>query len=182
MRLEHRDATVRSEEQVGSILERDAMATIADWLSRVKRDDVLSRIVLSDEERTGHLPKLFREIGASPAHATQSRNKTGVRSSCRACQDPSLSGLFDSHDCRRIAYVAGQHIPNLADQPKCGGFRLAPERRNSHSRRSGFTTKTDNRELRGIDSRLAENPRASFSLAAGSPIPDLPVHKPLWLY
>jgi RsbT co-antagonist protein rsbRD N-terminal domain len=62
MRLEHRDATVRSEEQVGSILERDAMATIADWLSRVKRDDVLSRIVLSDEERTGHLPKLFREL------------------------------------------------------------------------------------------------------------------------
>lgn len=62
IRLEHREGTVQSEEQVGSILERDATATIADWLSRVKRDDELSRIVLSDEERTGHLPKLIREL------------------------------------------------------------------------------------------------------------------------
>jgi hypothetical protein len=50
------------EEQVASILERNATATIADWLSRVKRDDGLNRIVLSDEERTGHLPKLIREL------------------------------------------------------------------------------------------------------------------------
>src|ERR1700685_2149918 len=49
-------------ERVASILQRDSRATIAEWLSRVKHSDELSCIVLSDEERTGHLPKLIREL------------------------------------------------------------------------------------------------------------------------
>lgn len=49
-------------ERVASILERDALPTIADWLARVGRDDELPRIVLSDDERTGHLPQLIREL------------------------------------------------------------------------------------------------------------------------
>jgi len=49
-------------ERVASILERDAHKTIADWLSRVKRDDELSKIAISDHQRTGHLPKLIGEL------------------------------------------------------------------------------------------------------------------------
>ena len=49
-------------ERVASILERDTLPTIADWLARVERDDELPRIVLSDAERTGHLPQLTREL------------------------------------------------------------------------------------------------------------------------
>jgi hypothetical protein len=49
-------------ERVASILERDASITIADWLFRVKRDDEVSCIALSDHERTGHLPKLLQEL------------------------------------------------------------------------------------------------------------------------
>jgi DNA-binding response OmpR family regulator len=49
-------------ERVASILERDASATIASWLSAVKTDDELSQIRLSDEQRTGHLPQLIREL------------------------------------------------------------------------------------------------------------------------
>ena len=49
-------------ERVASILERDASLTIADWLFRVKRDDEVSCIALSDHERTGHLPKLLQEL------------------------------------------------------------------------------------------------------------------------
>jgi DNA-binding response OmpR family regulator len=49
-------------ERVASILERDADITIANWLSAVKSDEELSRIRLSDDQRTGHLPKLIREL------------------------------------------------------------------------------------------------------------------------
>jgi DNA-binding response OmpR family regulator len=49
-------------ERVGSILERDAHITIANWLAAVNRDDELSGISLSADQRTGHLPQLIREL------------------------------------------------------------------------------------------------------------------------
>jgi len=49
-------------ERVASILERDAHITIASWLSAVKSDKELATIQLSDDQRTGHLPLLFREL------------------------------------------------------------------------------------------------------------------------
>jgi RsbRD-like negative regulator of sigma factor len=44
------------------ILERDTTATIKDWLERVEREDELTRVPLSKQERTGHLPKLLKEL------------------------------------------------------------------------------------------------------------------------
>ena len=49
-------------ERVASILERDVHITIASWLAAVNSDDELSRISLSAEQRTGHLPQLIREL------------------------------------------------------------------------------------------------------------------------
>jgi DNA-binding response OmpR family regulator len=49
-------------ERVASILERDALTTIANWLSAVKTDGELTHIRLSNEQRTGHLPQLIREL------------------------------------------------------------------------------------------------------------------------
>jgi ActR/RegA family two-component response regulator len=49
-------------ERVASILERDATPTIASWLAAVKTDEELNLVPLSAEERTGHLPKLLREL------------------------------------------------------------------------------------------------------------------------
>jgi DNA-binding response OmpR family regulator len=49
-------------ERVASILERDALTTIANWLSAVNTDNELSHIRLSNEQRTGHLPQLIREL------------------------------------------------------------------------------------------------------------------------
>jgi ActR/RegA family two-component response regulator len=62
-RLEKR-GTKRSSntERVASILERDAPITIANWLAAVNSDKELSCIPLSDDQRTGHLPQLFREL------------------------------------------------------------------------------------------------------------------------
>jgi DNA-binding response OmpR family regulator len=49
-------------ERVATILERDASATIADWLRRVEREGELTCVPLSTEQRTGHLPKLLQEL------------------------------------------------------------------------------------------------------------------------
>jgi ActR/RegA family two-component response regulator len=49
-------------ERVATILERDAPVTIANWLSAVKRDEELIVIPLDDDQRTGHLPFLLREL------------------------------------------------------------------------------------------------------------------------
>jgi ActR/RegA family two-component response regulator len=49
-------------ERVATILERDSLLTIANWLSAVKTDDELSTIPLSDAQRNGHLPQLICEL------------------------------------------------------------------------------------------------------------------------
>lgn len=49
-------------ERVASILERDALATIKDCQERVEREKELTHVVLTDEQRTGHLPKLLQEL------------------------------------------------------------------------------------------------------------------------
>jgi YesN/AraC family two-component response regulator len=62
-RLEKRGARQRSNtERVSSILEREASKTIANWLSRVAGDRELTCIPLSNEQRTGHLPNLIRDL------------------------------------------------------------------------------------------------------------------------
>ena len=54
--------SARNTERVASILERDALETIADWLSRVEVDSELTCVPLSREQRTGHLPKLLQDL------------------------------------------------------------------------------------------------------------------------
>jgi CheY-like chemotaxis protein len=49
-------------ERVASILEREASATIADWLGRVESDDELTGIILNADQRSEHLPKLIQEV------------------------------------------------------------------------------------------------------------------------
>ncbi len=49
-------------ERVAAILERDASATINEWLSRVESESELTCVPLSAEHRTGHLPKLLAEL------------------------------------------------------------------------------------------------------------------------
>jgi len=49
-------------ESVGAILLRCANSIIEDWLARTKRSCELNHLQLSDEERTGHLPKLVEDL------------------------------------------------------------------------------------------------------------------------
>jgi DNA-binding response OmpR family regulator len=54
--------TMTNIERVASILERDTLATIVDWLERVEREDELTCVPLNREQRTGHLPRLLQEL------------------------------------------------------------------------------------------------------------------------
>ena len=47
---------------VASILERELDRVIHDWMMLVEKQEDLKSIVLSYEDRTGHLPALLREI------------------------------------------------------------------------------------------------------------------------
>jgi hypothetical protein len=47
---------------VAAILKRSKTSLIADWLTRTKRTPDLNCLQLSDEQRTGHLPKLVDDI------------------------------------------------------------------------------------------------------------------------
>jgi DNA-binding response OmpR family regulator len=49
-------------EPLAVILERDALPTIGHCLCAVSGDDELTSLQLSDNERTGHLPQLIREL------------------------------------------------------------------------------------------------------------------------
>jgi hypothetical protein len=49
-------------EQVASILQRCTCDIIEDWLGRVKKSKELNRVTMTDEERTGYLPKLIGDL------------------------------------------------------------------------------------------------------------------------
>jgi hypothetical protein len=51
-------------ESVAAILTRCKASLIADWLTRTKSTPELNHLHLSDEQRTGHLPKLLSDIVA----------------------------------------------------------------------------------------------------------------------
>jgi DNA-binding response OmpR family regulator len=48
--------------RVAVILQREALATIEDWLTRVESQKELTQISLTREQRTGHLPNLIKEL------------------------------------------------------------------------------------------------------------------------
>ena len=49
-------------ESVASILERDLDTTIQNWMALVEQDEELTRIPLTFEHRTGHLPNLLADL------------------------------------------------------------------------------------------------------------------------
>jgi hypothetical protein len=51
-----------SRESVAAILKRCKTSLIADWLTRTKSTTELNHLQLSDEQRTGHLPRLMDDV------------------------------------------------------------------------------------------------------------------------
>jgi DNA-binding response OmpR family regulator len=58
-----RTPVVRVEKQrVAAILDRCIATVVVDWLARAKKSSELNHLSLSDDERTGHLPKLVEDL------------------------------------------------------------------------------------------------------------------------
>jgi DNA-binding response OmpR family regulator len=60
--LNRKPAIRLGKERVGAILQRCITRVVEDWLARAKQSKQLNHIPLSDDERTGHLPKLVEDL------------------------------------------------------------------------------------------------------------------------
>jgi hypothetical protein len=60
----HEKSQPTSKESVAAILKRCKTSLIADWLTRAKMTPELNHLHLSDDQRTGHLPKLVDDLVA----------------------------------------------------------------------------------------------------------------------
>ena len=75
-------------ERVGAVLERELTPTIERWMERVDKVRELTRIPLSYQERTGHLPQLLEDLitrlrlqgGENPPETTSAHDHGKVRS------------------------------------------------------------------------------------------------------
>ena len=57
-----KEAVPTPKERVAGILQRSTGLIVEDWLTRVKKSTELCRVALSDQERTGYLPKLIDDL------------------------------------------------------------------------------------------------------------------------
>ena len=60
--LNRKPAVRADKERVGAILRRCIAGVVEDWLARAKQSKELNHLQLSDDERTGHLPKLVEDL------------------------------------------------------------------------------------------------------------------------
>jgi DNA-binding response OmpR family regulator len=60
-------------ERVGVILQRCTKIIVDDWLMRAKRSGELNHLKLTDEERTGHLPKLVADLSVRLSNSSAAR-------------------------------------------------------------------------------------------------------------
>jgi DNA-binding response OmpR family regulator len=62
--LNRKPAVRLEKERVGMILRRCIPGVVEDWLARAKQSAELNHVLLTDAERTGHLPKLVEDLVA----------------------------------------------------------------------------------------------------------------------
>ena len=68
--LARKPASRVNKQRVGVILHRCVPAILRDWLARAKLSPELNHLYLTDDERTGHLPKLIEDLVARLRRAT----------------------------------------------------------------------------------------------------------------
>ena len=74
--ISRKPAARLDKERVGAVLQRCVADVVEGWLERARQSTSLNSLRLSDEERTGHLPKLVEDLasrlGRSSASAKDS--------------------------------------------------------------------------------------------------------------
>lgn len=60
--LNRKPAPRAEKERVSTILQRCSANVVEGWLARAKKNNELNQLLLSDDERTGHLPRLVEDL------------------------------------------------------------------------------------------------------------------------
>jgi CheY-like chemotaxis protein len=80
-------------ERVAEILQRCIARVVENWLARAKQSEELNRVRLSDEERTGHLPKLVEDLVIRLSKPSANANHRDTASSAAAIAHGKLRYL-----------------------------------------------------------------------------------------
>jgi ActR/RegA family two-component response regulator len=120
-------------ESVATILERESEQTIENWLTLVEQDKELTFIPLSRQERTGHLPKLIRDLivrlrldsGLTAPLSVAARDHGDMRRAAR---------LQRSDACRRISHLPGERFQHAAKKSQPPGFQQGASKRSYYCR------------------------------------------------
>jgi len=87
-------------ESVATILERTLAGTIESWIERVHSDASVMKVVMSDEERSQHLPQVFADL----VHSLRSSHPIGGR------ENPSPAAAAHGLLRRKQGYTAAMMV------------------------------------------------------------------------
>ena len=118
-------------ERVAGILQRSTGLIVEDWLTRVKQNTELSRVVLSDQERTGYLPKLIDDLIVrlrSPHITIQERRFHRFPCCRRPWQIAKVARLRLCHAGAGLTNTSSNVLWDVAEESECTGFQPAVAR------------------------------------------------------
>jgi hypothetical protein len=113
--IERKKVKMKETESVASLLERQLGPFIAEWLRLVNLIPDLANIALSDADRTGHLPELFKDLIARlrhDRHATQSLSlaAAAAHGGMRFAQGYSVAMLVEESRIFQISTFGTLHL------------------------------------------------------------------------
>jgi DNA-binding response OmpR family regulator len=88
--LNRKPAARLEKERVGTILRRCIAGVVEDWLTRAKQSKELNHVQLTDDERTGHLPKLVEDLVLRLGNSSATMKDTDAVSSAAAADHGKL--------------------------------------------------------------------------------------------
>jgi CheY-like chemotaxis protein len=91
--LARKPAARMRKERVAAILQRCVTGVVEDWLARVTQSNELNHLLLSNEERTGHLPKLVADLIARLGKSSATTKDSDALSSTAAIAHGKLRYL-----------------------------------------------------------------------------------------
>jgi DNA-binding response OmpR family regulator len=91
--LTRRPAARLGKERVGVILQRCLTSIVEEWLMRAKQSNELSCLPLSDDERTGHLPKLVEDLALRLSQGSATTKESDASNSPSAAAHGELRYL-----------------------------------------------------------------------------------------
>ncbi|HZW94105.1 MAG TPA: response regulator [Candidatus Eremiobacteraceae bacterium] len=140
--LTRRSAPRLEKERVGTILQRCITSVVEDWLARAKQSKELNHVQLSDDERTGHLPKLVEDLIVRLSKPSATTKDSDAVFSAAAMAHGKLryeQGCTPRDVGARITNTADDSVWYIAEQSELSGFQPALARCHDNCRRSGRT-------------------------------------------